>query len=73
MPMMWSSVDLPGARGPHDRDELALLDVDVDAPENVGPARPVRVGFFEIPQSDEGVRREGRLGRDAVGLRSGLT
>ena len=44
---------LAGARRPHDRDELALLDVDVHAPQHVGAADAVRVGLFDVPQRNQ--------------------
>ena len=39
---------LPRSRRPHDRDELAGLDVEVDAPKQKRFARAGFHGFFEI-------------------------
>ena len=44
---------LAGARRPHDRDELALLDVEVDAAQDVGAADAVRVRLLDVAQRDE--------------------
>ena len=49
---------LAGARRPHDRDELAFLDVDVDAAQHVAAARAVRVGLLDVAQPDERVGRQ---------------
>ena len=43
---------------PHDRDELTFLDVHVDAPEHVAAAGAVCVRFFDVPQPDQGIRRQ---------------
>ena len=57
-----------GARRPHDRDELAVLDVERDAPQHPRPGRAVRVRLLEIAQRDE---RLGRNGSRSAGAGAG--
>src|SRR5690606_28617141 len=38
----------PGPRGPHDRDEIALGDVDRDRPQHPRPAALERVGLLDV-------------------------
>ena len=51
-----------GARRAHDRDELAFLDVEVDAAQHVAAAGAVRVGLLDVAQPDERVGRHCRSG-----------
>src|SRR6185369_5719113 len=46
---------LAGPRGPHDGDELPLLDLQVDAAQDEGPDVPVLVGLFDIAQTNHAV------------------
>src|SRR5207249_2217607 len=48
----------PGARRPHDRNELAFLDVDVHTAQDVGAAHAVWIGFFDVAQGDKHQRPE---------------
>ena len=43
---------LAGARRPHDRHEVALLDVGVDAAQDEGLRQAVPVGLFDAGQFD---------------------
>ena len=61
---------LAGARRPHDRDELAFLDVDVDAAQHVGAADAVRVRLLDVAQRDQHLRSSDRITQESSRTRS---
>ena len=53
---------LAGARRPHDRDELAILDVEIDAAQHVGASDAVGKGLFDVPERNQHSDTGGRVG-----------
>ena len=50
---MCMSVDLPGARRPHDRGQLALADLERDAPERVHRGVAFAVQARDVVRDDD--------------------
>src|SRR5215217_3979398 len=55
-----------GPRRPHDRDELPLFHIDVDAAQHVTAARAVGIRLLDVAQPDEHVRRQRGVGRKRI-------